>query len=130
MPARLFTLDEAVRLLPVVRRLVTEIQAAKTAVVEASAMLETLLERTGGNGHLAGQIEEARAAVETSIADMQALMGELEEMGVELKDVEQGLVDFRNMREGRVVYLCWRQGEETIAFWHELDTGFAGRQPL
>jgi hypothetical protein len=51
-------------------------------------------------------------------------------MGVELKDIEEGLVDFRSMRDGRIVYLCWRQGEDTIAFWHELDAGFAGRQPL
>jgi len=130
VPPRLFTLDEALLLLPVVRRLVTEIQAAKTEVVVASARLEELLARTGGNGYLAGQVEEARAAVERTMTEMQALIGELEEMGVELKDVEEGLVDFRTMRDGRVVYLCWRQGEETISYWHELDTGFPGRQPL
>jgi hypothetical protein len=130
MPPRLFTLDEALRLLTVVRRLVTEIQAAKASVVDASARLESLLERTGGNGHFAGQIEEARAAVQTAMTDMQALISELEEMGVELKDIEEGLVDFRSMREGRIVYLCWRQGEDTIGFWHELDAGFPGRQPL
>jgi hypothetical protein len=49
---------------------------------------------------------------------------------VELKDVEQGLLDFPHEREGRVVYLCWRLGEEGIGWWHDLDVGFAGRQPL
>jgi len=51
-------------------------------------------------------------------------------MGIELKDPELGLVDFRSIREGREVYLCWQLGEEHLSFWHEIDTGFAGRQPL
>ena len=57
-------------------------------------------------------------------------MEEFAATGVELKGIDEGLVDFRSTRDGRVVYLCWRLGEETIAFWHELDVGFPGRQPL
>jgi hypothetical protein len=51
-------------------------------------------------------------------------------MGVEIKDLGTGLVDFRTERDGMVVYLCWRLGEDPIRYWHELDTGFAGRKPL
>ena len=51
-------------------------------------------------------------------------------LGCELKHVDQGLIDFPALREGREVYLCWRLGEPTIGWWHDLDTGFAGRQPL
>ena len=47
-----------------------------------------------------------------------------------MKGVEPGLVDFPSLREGREVYLCWREGEDQIDFWHEVDAGFAGRQPL
>jgi len=47
-----------------------------------------------------------------------------------LKDVDAGLVDFVGMRNGREVYLCWRYGEEEIGFWHELNAGFSGRQPV
>ena len=130
MPPRLFTLEEALRLLPVVRQLLSEIRSAKDEVVGRSAALEELLSRTGGNGHLAGQVDGARAAVQTAMTELQRLVGELEEMGVELKDIDEGLIDFRSMRDGRVVYLCWRQGEDTISYWHELDTGFGGRQPL
>ena len=61
---------------------------------------------------------------------MRRPVGEPEGIGCEVKDVQTGLVDFRAMRDGRAVYLCWRLGEEDIAFWHELDAGFAGRQPL
>jgi len=55
---------------------------------------------------------------------------DLDGMGVELKDPRQGLIDFRGNRDGRVVYLCWRLGEGDIAYWHELDAGFQGRQRL
>jgi hypothetical protein len=51
-------------------------------------------------------------------------------MGCVLKDMDQGLVDFLTRRDGREVYLCWRYGEERVAYWHELQAGFAGRRPL
>jgi hypothetical protein len=57
-------------------------------------------------------------------------MSELDGIGVQLKRIDDGLVDFPSERDGRVVNLCWRLGEDTIAWWHELDAGFAGRQPL
>ena len=130
MPPRLFSLDEALRLLPVVRRLLSEIRDARDEVARRSAELDQLLGRTGGNGHLAGQVEQARTAVQEAITDAQRLIVELEELGVELKGIDEGLVDFRSLRDGRTVYLCYRLGEDSIAYWHELDTGFAGRQPL
>jgi hypothetical protein len=51
-------------------------------------------------------------------------------MGVEVKGIDEGLVDFPSERDGRVVYLCWRIGEPDILYWHEVHTGFQGRQPL
>jgi hypothetical protein len=54
----------------------------------------------------------------------------LERLGVEIKDPEVGLIDFYSEREGEIVYLCYRLGEATIEYWHTLDSGFAGRQPL
>lgn len=127
---RLFTLAEALDLLPTVRRLIVEMQARKQAVEAQSAALEGLIGRTAGNGHLAGEVAAARRGLERAGEELQALMNELASLGVELKGIDEGLVDFPSTRERRVVYLCWRQGEETIAFWHELETGFAGRQPL
>ena len=55
---------------------------------------------------------------------------ELQGLGIELKDPNVGLIDFPAMLEGRVVYLCWRLGEGEISHWHELESGFAGRQPV
>ena len=58
-------------------------------------------------------------------------MSELEALGVQLKDFDRGLVDFPSLREGRVVLLCWQLGEgDELEWWHDMDTGFAGRTPL
>ncbi len=130
MAERLFTLEEAMALLPTVRQILTETQARKHDVEERSAALDRLLEATGGDGHLAADLARARQALEQAATELQRLIGELEATGAELKGIDEGLVDFPNLREGRVVYLCWRLGEETIAYWHELDAGFAGREPL
>jgi hypothetical protein len=130
MPDRLFTLDEALLLLPVVKQLIAAIQAAKEELDDHSAELDQLLALTSGNGHLAADIASTREALQTSGERLQGLMTELDGLGVELKGIEEGLVDFPSEREGRVVYLCWRAGEETIEFWHEIEAGFAGRQRL
>ena len=131
MPSdRLFTLDEALTLLPTVRQLLTEIQAAKRDLDQRSAELDRLLGLTGGNGHLAADVASTRQGVHTAGARLESLITELDGLGVELKGIEEGLVDFPSEREGRTVLLCYRLGEDTIAWWHDLDTGFPGRQPL
>ena len=130
MAFKLFTLQEALELLPAAAQLLLEIQARKRDLDEQSAELERLLDLTGGNGHLQSDIARARANVENTAVELQRLMSELDDLGVQLKGIEQGLLDFPSERDGRVVLLCWRQGEETIAFWHDLETGYAGRQPL
>jgi hypothetical protein len=130
MPDRLFTLDEARALLPTVRQLLTEIQAAKAEVDARGIGLARLLAVTGGNGHLEGDLARARDAVEYATGDLQERMAELNDIGVELKGIDEGLCDFPSLRDGRVVYLCFRLGEDDIEYWHELDTGFAGRKPI
>ncbi len=127
---RLFTLEEALALLPVVRRLIEEMQAAKREFESLSAELERLLGLTGGNGHLAADVASTRDQVRGAGGRLQRLIEELDGLGVQLKGIDEGLVDFPSEREGRVVLLCWRAGEETIAWWHEIESGFAGRERL
>jgi hypothetical protein len=79
---------------------------------------------------LEGRLKEAQAGLESATDEVSRLVGLVHEMGCELKGIEEGLIDFRTEMEGREVYLCWRLGEDMIAWWHELDTGFGGRQPL
>jgi hypothetical protein len=127
---RLFTLDEALTLLPAVRQLLLELRDAKRDLDIASAEVERLLGLTGGNGHLAADLARAREAAQTAGTRVEGLMAELDSLGVQLKGIDEGLVDFPSERGGRVVLLCYRLGEETIAWWHEETAGFAGRQPL
>jgi len=51
-------------------------------------------------------------------------------LDIEVRDLDVGLVDFLGLREGRVIYLCWSVDEPTLAYWHELNAGYRGRQPL
>lgn len=77
----------------------------------------------------AKDIRTLQEQLETMLERLQDYIHELDEIGVELKDYETGLIDFPGRHQGRDVYLCWKMGEERVEYWHELHTGFAGRQP-
>lgn len=122
---RLFTLAEANALLPRLTALIEQLRAARDAIRAARADLLPVLEAAVGNGgsRKAGDLLPHFRRMEEAVLTIQGL-------GIELRDIDSGLVDFPCQRGGRVVYLCWRYGEDTIRFWHDLDAGFAGRQPL
>jgi hypothetical protein len=61
---------------------------------------------------------------------MRQLVGQLASSDIVLRDIDRGLVDFPTIRDGREVYLCWQLGEESVSHWHDLESGFGGRQPL
>lgn len=127
---RLFTLDEAERSLPLVRRIVHDIRDAYRTWQDAVTRYE--LEAAGAtaqSGETAA-LRELRETVNGHAERVAALVDELQSLGVSLKDFEQGLVDFYALREDRLVYLCWRLGEDHITHWHEVDEGFAGRRPV
>lgn len=125
MSRRLFTLAEAQALLPTLRPMLEAMAAARQKIVEAEPELWPILEKAIGNG--GGQKAGAMLAhFEVVQRNLQAIA----DLGVEIKDIATGLIDFPSDRDGRIVYLCWRLGEGDIAFWHDLDAGFAGRQPL
>jgi hypothetical protein len=58
------------------------------------------------------------------------MLGTLEDAGIVLRDIDRGLVDFPAVLEGQEVYLCWELGEDEVDHWHDLDSGYRGRQPL
>jgi hypothetical protein len=131
VPPRLYTLAEAEALLPRLIPILEAIRDAQVGLAEAAGAAARLEEPIGSNGHVKSEpLAEARQAQERARAVLRQRAGELDELGVELKDPSTGLIDFRARREGRIVYLCWRLGEPRIDWWHELDTGFAGRRRL
>ena len=128
---RLFTLREANELVPeLVRHFgrLRDIRLSARELREELADLE-LKARSNGRDH-ADEIRELRDRLEGCRRDANAIVAAIGELGCEVKSVEDGLVDFPARRDNRVVYLCWKLGEDHIAFWHERDSGFGGRQPL
>lgn len=90
-----------------------------------------MVQKSRGNGHgVDNEAGRVRRELEEMQAEMNAGIAKIRGMGIEVKDLALGLIDFRSIREGREVYLCWKLGEEHVSYWHELDTGYAGRQPL
>jgi hypothetical protein len=128
---RLYTVEDAERTLPLVRRIVGDIVKMfgerEQQIVERQKLGPT---PTPGSNN-----EERAFELENEIDNKATEIGrfnsELEAMGVELKDVRTGLIDFFSRYDGRVVYLCWKLDEgDTLAWWHELNGGFRGRQPI
>ena len=127
---RLFTLEEATNLLPQVREIVLQMQAAKHRADEARAEFEQLdASHARGNGYDMKREQLATKIIE-HMKDVRKQLEALQEIGCELKDLEMGLIDFPSLRDGRVVNLCWKIDEEKIGYWHTLDTGFGNRKPL
>ncbi|HZP56100.1 MAG TPA: DUF2203 domain-containing protein [Dehalococcoidia bacterium] len=128
----LFTLEQAEALLPQVREELLAMQALKAEIDGLRGELGAVVGRSSGNGHVRDEaaVEAKRRRAEALVDDLNGRLARLNAWGVELKGLDEGLVDFPSERDGRVVYLCWRLGEERIAWWHEIDAGFAGRRPL
>ena len=123
---KLFTLEEANETLVVVRPKLSAIRAHYAMIAsmrEAAREAASAADRGGG---MAGGTNYVKTLYEIG-----KLTTELHELGVELKDYSRGLIDFPSMKDGRVVLLCWQLGEgNRIEWWHEIEAGFAGRQPL
>ena len=119
------TIEEANSLIPELRELLTRIQEIRDRLVvdweNAKPVLREV--RMNGGGKESGPFL-------TSLHQMNAQLRRLIELGVQLKDVERGLVDFPAWRGDREVLLCWHLGEARVAFWHDVDSGFAGQQAL
>ena len=128
---RHFTVAEANSMLPELVHLLEEMRAHAQQAAALQQRTEQVSEKLRGNGHH-NPAEDAmvETIAENLREDLQEGIQRFTQWGIELKDLEIGLVDFPALREGRTVYLCWQLGEPEVAFWHELTTGFAGRQPL
>ena len=129
---RHFTPEEANAALEQVRPLVAEMVACRRGHVEALAEQERLEVRIRGNGGgmPPAQLAEAAATVEREARSLAKLVDQLNELGAQVKDVDEGLVDFPALRRGETVLLCWKLGEDHVEFWHTVEDGFAGRRPL
>jgi hypothetical protein len=121
---RLFTVDEANALVPRLRPLLERLAEVQRTLADPE-VLQRLRSAAAGNGGGTAAREVLAAGEEFA-----RLSGEVESLGVVVRDPAGGLVDFPAERDGEPVYLCWRVDEAGVAHWHDRDSGFIGRQPL
>jgi hypothetical protein len=124
---RVFSIEEANALLPAVRGALESIQRAHRRLIPfQNAARDAAEAAERGGGGISGGAIYARALTQLALHT-----GQLESLGVQIKDYTRGLIDFPSLRDGRVVLLCWQLGEgNQIEWWHDVEAGFAGRQPL
>ena len=120
-----FTLDEAVALLPRLVSILNRIEMFQAELESVTEKVARIHHAAGGNGGGDGSAEllDHTARVTNSLQ-------EITDLGLLVKDIGKCIIDFPHLRDGREVFLCWKKGEKTIDFWHEVNTGFKGRQPL
>lgn len=131
---RLFTVEEANQRLPLVRVIVQDIVELFRDIRERRERLTSVRrlrgEKTAPGRLYSEELDQIEDEIRKDEERLSGYIGELAELGVEFKDPVIGLVDFPAVINDRVVYLCWKLGEPEVQFWHELDTGFAGRQDV
>lgn len=130
MAFKLFTLAEANRTLPLVRRVVADIMAAYPAWKDLVAQYELIAAHARPEWGESPEQLSLKAEIDAVAVKINGFLQELEQVGCEFKGFDEGLVDFHGRLEEREILWCWKIGEERIAHWHELDAGFAGRQPI
>lgn len=127
---KLFTLEEAERTLPLVRRVVADLLTEYPAWRAAVARYEVLSGAARAESGETAELLAARDAVAVHADRINGYLQELEAIGCLFKGFDGGLVDFYSLRDDHPIFLCWRLGEERIGHWHEIDAGAAGRQPV
>jgi hypothetical protein len=127
---KLFSLHEAERTLPLVRRIVHDLIVEYPAWRTAVSRFEILTGGARADWGETPELLEARETVTRHAERINRYLQELEAVGCVFKGFEAGLVDFYSLREDRPIFLCWRLGEDRITHWHEIESGFTGRQPI
>lgn len=121
---RHFTVEEANALLPRVEPALRALRDARDRLTDEE-LHEALSGAAPGNGGGGPGRQVGEAFLE-----VRRLLVEIQSLGIVIRDVDRGLIDFPAVRDGREVYLCWQLDEGEIAFWHDIEAGFGGRQPL
>ncbi|MBM4000080.1 MAG: DUF2203 family protein [Planctomycetes bacterium] len=129
--AKLFTIEQANAMLPLVRAIVADIVELSRDMLERRTRIAALRRGTAGDRDLyLDELSQSEIDLKKDTCRLREYSDELRRLGVELKSGPEGLVDFPSRLDGRVVYLCWKYDEPELRYWHDLNAGFAGRRPL
>ena len=129
---RTFTPEEANEALEELRPVAERMVAHRHALTAAQRRQAALVVTIAGNGGDLGpsDLQEAAEAIQREADGIAECVQVLDDAGVQVKSLEEGLLDFPSERNGEQVLLCWKLGEGDIRYWHGADEGFAGRKPL
>ncbi|HEX7141635.1 MAG TPA: DUF2203 domain-containing protein [Nitrososphaeraceae archaeon] len=122
----LFTVDKANTILPKVKKRFDEILCCKNNVMDIQEELQNLSDSNCSFEKFIKKKQELNHAV-TSLYNM---IQELEDLGIMIKSVDEGLLDFPSIRDDEEIWLCWKFGENQVKFWHRKEEGFMGRKPI
>jgi hypothetical protein len=121
---RHFTREEANALLPQLTALLAQLRESRDELTDVEAH-EALADAAPTNG---GGAEGRQVGI--AFLEVRRLLETVEQAGIVLRDIDRGLVDFPALMDGREVYLCWELGEDEVGYWHDLEGGYGGREPL
>lgn len=119
-----YTIEEARSLLPSIRTWLETISSLQ----ERMSKIDLRLTNLGSTGNDVGG-DTVNSSVKLR-ADLLSVIQEFAARGIQIKDLERGLIDFPALKNGKEIFLCWEKDEEDIQYWHDLDAGFPGREPL
>lgn len=128
---KVFTLEEASRLLPFLTDLIHELQKKRDRVSELEVEIDACeLVRDRTSDTAGEELNKLVDKYRQRVSEFYAVVDQIHSQGCFLKDADIGLIDFYGVVGGRVVYFCWRLGEHEVGFWHEIGQGYANREPI
>ncbi|MCO4764264.1 MAG: DUF2203 domain-containing protein [Myxococcales bacterium] len=132
--SRHFSVDEADGLLPAIVRVFKVVRPLHAKLLVEAAKMNAGGHKPDISGRMISvELPPEVAARQRYIRQLsmaiQQMLHEIAMFGIEVKSAE-GLIDFRSRLDGRTVYLCWKWGEENIAWYHDVQGGYAGRKPI
>ena len=132
MESRHFTLEEARRMLPWLESKLVELDPYRAEIERCRKRAGDLMQMTRNNGHgdVDAELHHMQSMAQELQKSIEDILSQIIARGIVVRDIERGLVDFPALKEKRTIHLCWVRGETDIAFWHETNTGYSGRQPL
>jgi len=130
LPPKFFTLSEANRTLPLVKRVVQDIASFYPSWKDLVAKYELIAAKARPDWGESPEQLGLKSQIDDVARKIHGCLVELEQVGCEFKGFEESLVDFHGKLDDREILWCWRFGEDRITHWHELDAGFKGRQPI
>ena len=127
---RFFTVAEANKTLPLVRRIVSDITALHPQWRDLVSQYELVAAQAKPEWGESPEQLDLRRRIDDVAGKITDYLQELEKIGCVFKGFDEGLVDFYGKLDGREIFWCWKQGEERISHWHEVEAGYAGRQAI